>query len=229
MFALRLSRKAKVMRLDVALQQAVPPGAHLPLPAPTPYSLGGRGVPATIATIVARLPRDAADLLHHAGGLQAAVRERMSMPARPPPDVRGESLLIHDFAISWSGANKIRVHARPSYYGHVRYDWVTTQGAGAWGEEWSGRILLFFSCVVDGVRREFMLLRWLDRVDVLRDHVLGATHFVYWNRPPKVEIVSTIVARADFVTSPLLHAAGRQVFLRLPYNTDGVVGDDDDA
>ena len=229
MFALRLTRKAKVMRVDAALQQAAPPGAHLPLPAPTQFCLGGRSVPATRATLAARLPPDAADLLRQAGGLVAAVRERVLVPTRPPPDIRGESILIHDFAISWSGVSKIRVHARPSYYAHPRYDWVTTQGAGEWGEEWSGRILLFFSCVVNSVRREFMLLRWLDRVDVPRDHVLGATHFVYWNRPPKVEVVSTIVARANFVTSPLLHAAGRQVFLRLPYDTNGVVGDDDDA
>lgn len=192
------------------------------------FRLGGAGRSADVQDLAFFLPDDAlatAREVQHAGGLLKLVRDRVAQMHVHNPVVNMRTLLVHYFATRASGKRdgvrvRDRVHARRRFYGAMRYDWVDMEPAeGADGEVWYGRLLLLFSCFVGTARREFALLKWLDTCEPPREHVLGARHYVTWNQPPMVELVSTLRRRATFVTSPIPHGQ-RVVLLQLPYGAD---------
>ena len=225
MFATRITRKTKVLHLEAQLRRAggdpQPADADPEERDATPFRLGGRGTPIRVEEVGMQMPKNMPNLhqeLRAAGGLLGAVRDRISLE----PDLRDlriskDTIVVHNYAVAMgvSGIRE-RLHARQSYYGAPRYDWIATTGEDDDDGEWFGRLLALFSCYVGQRRREFALIKWLDLIDVPRDHVIGAHHFTYWNRPPRVELLSSVCRRAQFVTSPLAH--GREpVFLILPY------------
>lgn len=106
------------------------------------------------------------------------------------------------------------------------YDWVAVRGQDA-GETWYARLLLFFT--TDDRRgallpheqrhghQEWMLLRYLEEVDVERDHVLHARHFAFARMRLHVVELASLQARATLATSPRKLQDGRTVQLMLPY------------
>ncbi len=226
MFAKRLTRKAKVARLESELQLHEPPGASV-APAPTIYRLGGPSVQTSVQDICRFLPLDAGNAVRAAGGLRALVRARVAGDARLRcVGTHMQTIAVHMFAVCWSGERKVRIHARRRYHGKARYDCIQTEGADD-GEVWHGKLQLLFACTEGPVTCEFALVKWLEQVEVVRDHVLGARHFSYWKEPPTAELLSTVRGYSPLVTSPVLHGT-RQVFLLLG-NAPQAVEDDDDA
>ena len=234
MFATRISRKAKVMRVHARLerQQAAAAQPAAARHDSSNFLLGGPGTCADIKQFVGGVHEDLAAFakeLRLAGGLQAAVRDRVrAEPGLANASIDFDMFTVHDYAVCWGDDGKrMRVHARRKYYGSHRYDWVSTVAAGEDGEDtrWYGRLLALFSCDVGSVCREFALIKWLDVIAVPRDHVVGATHYAYWAAPPKVELLTSVYRRAKFLTSPLVQGA-HAVFLVLPYADDGTTMDD---
>ena len=107
------------------------------------------------------------------------------------------------------------------------FDWIALRGEGNAGEgaaaqtTWYAKLLLLFFTrgSVNGghQRRQWMLIRYLEEVEVTRPHVVDAHHFAF--APMRLHVVelSTLLGRAAFAPSPRKLPDGRRVYLSLPY------------
>ena len=236
MFARRLTRKDKVLRLAVQLAQQErrqPTQDEVPPPhTDTFFELGGKGAEVTIAGLSTFLPTPAweGSAAMSPAGVIAALRARIRLLTHDVMSTFDHGTLrVHAFAVAWDQGKRVRVHARRNFYGHARNDWVRTTGDEE-DEWWYGRLVLLLSCAVLGVQRQFAIIHWLEEVYPPRDHVLGARHFKFWKPEPRAEILSTVWRRATLVTSPKAEGM-TPIFLQLPYGNTFLPEEDqgDDA
>ena len=223
MFARRLTRKNKVMRLAMRLaleENAATQPHHDATPDhDLQFQLGGDGVSVHLVELSDYLPLEPWEGTCRITPkmVSAALQQRVCLLTGNKTDRFDHGTLrIHAFAVARESGKRVRVHARRSYYGHgERYDWVRTRGQQQ-GEWWCGRLCLLVSMKVQGTAYEVAIIHWLEPVELARDHVLGSRHWRMWKPAPYAELVRTIWRRAFFVTSPKLEA-GRRIFLQLPY------------
>ena len=235
MFARRLTRKDKVLRLAVQLaQEDRRQSAHDDPPPRTDtfFELGGDGQQVSAAGLSYFLPAPAweGSAAMTAVGVASALRARIQqLTHNVAPTFDHGTLRVHSFAVAWDRGKRVRVHARRDFYGHPRYDWVRTTG-DADDEWWYGRHVLLVSCTVLGVARQFAIIHWLEEVHPARDHVLGARHFRFWKPEPRAEQLSIVWRRATLVTSPKTEGIA-PIFLQLPYGSTFLPEEnqDDDA
>ena len=223
MFARRLTRKDKVLRLAVQLaQEDRRQSAQHEAPAPrtdTFFELGGEGLQVTLTGLSQVLPAPAWEgSVMTPAGVASALRARIQLLTHGvAPTYDHGTLRVHSFAVAWDQGKRVRVHARRDFYGHPRFDWVRTTG-DADDEWWYGRLVLLLSCTVLGVPRQFAIIHWLEEVHPARDHVLGARHFRFWRPEPRAELLSTVWRRATLVTSPRTEGI-TPIFMQLPYGS----------
>ena len=235
--ARRLTIKAKVAHEEARLERLLGVAAPAPndVEVHASFKFPHTHMPAIRAyeeDLVAFLPHDGVSArdLRSAGGMRRVLQDSYERRVGSRPHVDLTSMRVHPFA-AWplSDGTKYRIHARRAYYGRPRYDWVQVSGDGDSEDEWwYGRLLLLFSCIVDGMPGEFALVRWLEEVQVPRDHVIGAAHYIPWHGRIQVVQLSSVWQRVAFVTSPLYHAH-KAVVLRLSYGLGAeYFGEDDD-
>ena len=106
------------------------------------------------------------------------------------------------------------------------YDWVAVRGPADEGGDhvtWYAKLLLLFFTdnrlltPPQPGRKQWMLVRYLDEVEVERDHVLHARHFAFARMRLQVLDLASLQGRATFAPSPRTLRDGRRVFLMLPY------------
>ena len=116
------------------------------------------------------------------------------------------------------GTRRYRIHARRSYYGRPRYDFVEIIAPeGSDVEHWYAQVLLLFDvyAVGNATVRQMALIFWLERSD--RADVPRSITLVHWGNKTDCIDVESIRRPVRLATSPIAEGNGNRRFLLLDY------------
>lgn len=142
---------------------------------------------------------------------------QMQSGTYPTPD-DGQIAIYSSFRIP--SERSFRVHARPSFHGRPRYDWVQVNPNPPSDELWFARVWLLFSCTFQGKQYGMAMLSWLKSVSSEPYHTRRPT-FVWASRFPNCIELGNLIRTVTMLPSFVKRGASREEAFHLLDRLEG--------